>query len=435
MHVFIFAALMTLVTGVLIGLIPALRATSGDLNQQIKNGSHTRSARERHRLLPDVLMGSEVALALILVIGAGLLAASLTRLYSAGLGFNPKGLVQLELDMSKQPLEGDALLRWYRQFGDELSHQPGVKGVSFAFYPPLGMGYEIHSVKTLSSNGEQSIHVNRVAPDFFSTMRIPLLQGREFRWQDSNAFDGKIILNQSAARALFPGRSAIGQSVPIQRYGKKSFEVIAVVGDTKFNSVREPAPASAYMSITQSDQNKPNYTAFVRIDGSASRLATAARNLATRMAPDIPAPSMIDISSQFDATITSERMMAMLSVFFAACALLVTAIGLYGTLAYATARRTSEIGIRMALGAQRLQVVAMVFGENAWIAICGSLAGLAIALLASRALSSFLYGTSAHDPWVLVGSVAALISIASAASLLPAMRAARIEPMAALRAE
>jgi ABC-type antimicrobial peptide transport system permease subunit len=149
----------------------------------------------------------------------------------------------------------------------------------------------------------------------------------------------------------------------------------------------------------------------------------------------MPAPAMTSMSSQIDTSITSERMMAMLSVFFAACALLVTAIGLYGTLAYATARRTSEIGIRMALGAQRLQVVSLVFRENAWIAICGCAAGLIAALLVSRTLASFLYGTSTRDPWVLIGSVAALISIASAASLLPAIRAARIDPMEALRTE
>jgi ABC-type antimicrobial peptide transport system permease subunit len=132
---------------------------------------------------------------------------------------------------------------------------------------------------------------------------------------------------------------------------------------------------------------------------------------------------------------SAERMMALLAVFFAGCALLVTAIGLYGTLAYATARRTSEIGIRMALGAQRARVVAMVFEENALVATAGAGAGLVAALFSSRALASFLYGTSPHDPWVLVGSVAVLIVIASAASLLPALRAARIEPMAAIRYE
>ena len=144
---------------------------------------------------------------------------------------------------------------------------------------------------------------------------------------------------------------------------------------------------------------------------------------------------MISMSDQLDDSISSERMMAMLAVFFATCALLVTAIGLYGTLAYATARRTGEIGIRMALGAQRVQVIALVFRENVWVAVSGSIVGLGAAMLASRALQSFLYGTSTRDPWVLVGSVFALISIASAASLLPALRAARIEPMEALRSE
>jgi ABC-type antimicrobial peptide transport system permease subunit len=153
------------------------------------------------------------------------------------------------------------------------------------------------------------------------------------------------------------------------------------------------------------------------------------------MAPDIPAPVMTTMSMQLDESISSERMMAMLAVFFAVCALVVTAIGLYGTLAYATARRTSEIGVRMALGARRMQVVALVFRENAWVAGSGSAIGLMIALMGSRVLASFLYGLSARDPWVIVGSVAMLAAVSSAASMIPALRAARIEPMEALRSE
>ena len=187
--------------------------------------------------------------------------------------------------------------------------------------------------------------------------------------------------------------------------------------------------------MAQDDGHKPSYTVVVRSDAPPALLAAAARSLAARMSPDIPPPVMISMSDQLDDSIRSERMMAMLAVFFAACALLVTAIGLYGTLAYATARRTNEIGIRVALGAKRMQVISLVFRENAWIAICGCAAGLVAALMASRALSSFLYGTSVRDPWVLVGSVLALILIASAASLLPALRASRIEPMQALRTE
>jgi predicted permease len=438
--VFFFAALLSLLASLLIGLIPALRATSGDLNDHIKSGSHTRSAGHRRHLLPRILMASEVALTLLLVTGAGLFTVSLTRLYRINLGFEPKGLIQMELDMDKQPLEGDALVRWYRDFDDVLSHQPGVRSVSFVAYQPLNGGMEMYAVKTPFSNGSSSISLNHIAPAFFSTMRIPMLQGRDFAWQDTRNSDGKIILNQSAANALFPGRSAIGQLVPLERDGKKAFEVIAVVGDARFNFMRYPAFPSAWLALTQNDQKKMSYTALIRMNGAASNdavipLASAVHALTTRMAPEIPAPVLTSMSKNLDNSLTSERMMAMLAVFFAICALLVTAIGLYGTLAYATARRTNEIGIRMALGARRVQVVTLVFRENAWIAVCGSLAGLAAALLASRALSSFLYGTSVRDPWVLAGSVAALISIASAASLLPAIRAARIEPMEALRTE
>ena len=431
LRVLAFVSITAIAATLLIGLIPALRATSKNLNEQIKSGAHTVSAHERKRLLPRLLMGLEVALALMLVVGAGLLASSLTRLYRTGLGFDPKGVVNLSLDMNKQSLDGDPLTRWYQNFGETLSHQPGVGGVSFASITPMEGSMWARSYHSASS-GDKNLHMDTVAPAFFQTMRIPLLAGRDFRWNDTLASSRKIILNQAAAKLLFPDRSPIGQQVFSD---KKSYEVIAVVGDIHYESIRENAPPGAYIPIAQDEGHKPSYTAIVRSDGPPAALATAARSLAARMSPDIPPPYMISMSDQLDDSISSERMMAMLAVFFAACALLVTAIGLYGTLAYATARRTGEIGIRMALGAQRLQVIALVFRENVWVAVSGSIVGLGAAMLASRALQSFLYGTSTRDPWVLVGSVAALISIASAASLLPALRAARIEPMEALRSE
>jgi predicted permease len=433
LRVFAFAAVLTAVASLLIGLIPALRATSGDLNDHLKSGSQARSRRDKRSLLPNVLMASEVALALLLVVGASLLASSVTRLYRTGLGFNPNGIVDLQLNMDKQSLDGNALLLWYQQFAEALGHQPGVESVSYESQTPLSGSTRTNTLKTSVSNGDQMIYMNAVAPDYFATMRIPMLAGRDFRWQDSHPSGKKIILNQSAAKFLFPNQNPVGRFV--SDYDNKQSEVIAVVGDVKYRSIRAEDPPGAYEAITLGPDEKRSYTVVVRIKGYPVPLGEGVRTLAARMAPDIPTPVMTSMSNILDASISSERMMAMLAVFFAACALLVTAIGLYGTLAYATARRTSEIGIRMALGAQRLQVVTLVFRENAWIAICGSLAGLAAALLASRALSSFLYGTSARDPWVLVGSVAALISTASAASLLPAIRAARIEPMEALRAE
>jgi predicted permease len=433
LRVLFFVALIAIVTTGLIGLIPALRATSKSLNEQIKSGSHATTARERQRLLPRVLMGMEVALALILVIGAGLLATSLTKLYSAGLGFEPKGIVHINLDMYKQSLDGEALTRWYQQFGDALKHQPGVENVSFAAEVPMSGNLWEDDFRTSTSGGNRNIYMNGVSPDYFQTMRIPVVAGRDFQWNETKASGLKIILSQTAAKYLFPNGSALGQTVT--GWKNATYEVIAVVGDTRYGSIQDSPPAEAYLPITQSEGHKPSYTTVIRMTGPAAPLAFAARALVAKTAPDVPAPVMTTMDSQIDASIGAERMMAMLAVFFAVSALLVTGIGLYGTLAYATARRTSEIGIRMALGAQRLQVVAMVFRENAWVAVCGSALGLGIALAASRVLASFLYNTSVRDPLVLIGSVAALAMIACAASLIPAIRAARIEPIQALRTE
>ena len=238
-------------------------------------------------------------------------------------------------------------------------------------------------------------------------------------------------------KLLFPDRSPLGQFVT-KHEGKATFEyeVVGVVGDAKYENLRFLAPPTAYLPMSQDDgQMGPSYNAVVRTSGLAGPLADATRSLAMSMAPEIPAPLLTPMSLTVDESLSAERTMALLAVFFAACALIVTAVGLYGTLAYAAARRTNEIGIRMALGARRTQVVAMVFRQNASIALAGTTLGLIAALLASRLLASFLYGTSARDPWVFAGSILALALIASAASLLPALRSARINPMVAIRCE
>jgi predicted permease len=307
-----------------------------------------------------------------------------------------------------------------------------VKSVSFEFIVPLShRGWNGHY--STPAGGTHLIYMNAVGPDYFGTMRIPLYLGREFSWNDSNVSGLKIILNQSAAKEFFPGQNALGQHITNPR--KFSYEVVGVVADAKYRDMQSPAPAAAYVPIQQDEQPKPSLTAVVRVDGPQGPLAAAARALAARLAPSIPAPIMTTMDDVLNKSVAAERMMALLAVFFAGCALLVTAIGLYGTLAYATARRSSEIGIRMALGARRAGVVAMVLRENVLVAAVGTGAGLIAAVLVSRALASFFYKTSPGDPSVLVCSVAALVFIASAASILPALRAARIDPMLALRNE
>jgi predicted permease len=436
-RVFGFAALVAVLATLTIGLVPALRATSNELHEQIKSGQHTIQAHEPSRWLPRVLLSVEVALALVLVVGAGLLASSLVRLYRSGEGFDPRGVENVAFSMDKSGMDQGALMGFYRDVGDGLRAVPGVRSVSFALIVPLQNNTWDEDFGVGTEPG-RDIDLNGVGPDYFHAMRIPMLEGRDFRWNDTRDTALKIILNQTAARLLFPHVDPLGRIV------KKSdgptpphipYEVIGVVGDAKYGNLREPAPAAAYTAMMQDDRHAPWYFAVVRTDGDAGSVASVARTLARQLAPGIPAPVMTSMMTIVDDSLSAERMMALLSVFFAGCALLVTAIGLYGTLAYATARRTSEIGIRMALGARRAQVVALVCSQNALVAIAGTMAGLIAAVLASKALASFLYGTTARDPWVLIGSVTALALIASAASLLPALRASRIDPMAAIRCE
>ncbi len=436
LRVFAFAAAVAMAASLLIGLVPALRATSGTLNEQMKHGQHTTLACERQGILPRAVMAAEVALALMLVVGAGLLASSVVRLYRSGTGFDPRGVVNIAFTMDQQPLKGDALMQFYRQVGDGLAHQPGVKSVSFAFIIPLGH-FQWDENASIPGGKEYNLYENSIAPAYFQTMRIPLLEGRDFRWTDTGSSGLKIILNQTAARLLAPDRNPIGQTViKHQRKGTVRYEVVGVVADSKYESVRLPAPPTAYLPMTQDDGDElPSYSAVLRTDGPTAPLVGVAHALAAHTLPNLPIPEMTSMEEIVRDSMSAERTLALLSVFFAVCALMVTAIGLYGTLAYATARRTSEIGIRMALGARRTQVAQMVFLQNAAVAIAGTAAGLGAALIASRALSSFLYVTSTHDPWVFAGSIVALALIASAASLLPAIRAAGIQPMEAIRCE
>ncbi len=435
-RVFAFAAGAAIAVALLIGLLPAVRATSGDLNEQMKHGQHTTRAHERQALLPRVIMGAEVALALMLVVGAGLLATSLVRLYRSGTGFDPHGLENIAFSMDQQPLKGDALVEFYRQVGDGLSHQPGVQSVSFASMVPFS--HFIWDGNFAGPSGKPALlYQDSIAPGYFGTMRIPLREGRDFAWNDSPASGIKIILNEAAVKALFPDGHALGQFVAdTEGKTRHRYEVIGVVADAKYDDLRAPAPPTVYHALTQEDwEQSRSYYAVVRTTAPASALVGAAHALAAQTVPDIPMPVLSSEEEMVRDAVSAERMMALLSVFFALCALLVTAIGLYGTLAYATARRNSEIGIRMALGARRAQVAGMVFLQNAVVAGAGTGAGVIAALLVSRALASFLYGTSARDPWVFAGSIMALALIASAASLLPAIHAAGIQPMEAIRCE
>jgi predicted permease len=425
------AACACIFATLVIGMAPALHATGRSLNAQLKAPSLSRTDL-RTGLLPRLLLSTQIALALVLVIGAGLISTSLMRMYRTGPGFDPHNISLVSIRMFKQPLEGDPLTRLYRSLQDKIAAMPGVRSAGIFHVIPFSGSSMTFSFSMPGGQDTPLLYSNWISSQYFQTMRIPLLAGRDFTWNDTLSTGKKIILSRSAAAAIFPHQNALGQHIDS---GKDATEVIGIVGDVKYGDIRKPAPFEAYFPITQNTEKKPSYTFVVRLDGPAAPFAAAVRAILARDVPEIPAPVFDTLSIMLDQSLSAQRMMAMLSVFFAACALLVTAIGLYGTLAYSTARRTSEIGIRMALGAQRTQVVALVFRQNVTVTVLGALAGLAAALLAARALSSFLYGTSTHDPLVLVLSTLLLAIVAGAASLLPAVRAARINPLTAIRTE
>jgi predicted permease len=425
------AACACVLSALVIGVVPALHATGSSLSTQLKASSIARS--DLHTgLLPRILLSVQIALALVLVIGAGLISISLVRIYRTGPGFDPHNVTLVSPTMTKQQLEGEPLIRLYHSLRDEIAALPGVRSATIFSTVPLSGSTSTDEFTIPGGKQTPELYINTIAPQYFQTMRIPLLAGRDFAWTDAFSTGSKVILTRSAAAAIFPHQNALGQRIGT---GKDTLEVIGIVGDAKYSDIREPPPLEAYLPITQNTDKKPSYVLAARLDGPAAPFAAAVRALLARDVPEIPAPTFTTMSSTLDQSLSAERMMALLSIFFALCALLVTAIGLYGTLAYRTARRTSEIGVRMALGAQRTQVVSLIFRQNVAVTVLGALAGLAAALLAARALSSFLYGTSTHDPLVLAGATLLLAIVASAASLLPAIRAARINPLIAIRTE
>ncbi len=431
-RVFAFGAVVAALTALLIGIVPALRSTGRNLQDRFKEGSISLRGAERRRLWPRILMTSEIALALVLVTGAGLLGYSLVQLRSTSIGFNPAGLTLLSLEMIKQPRDGQALLRFYEEYAEQLERLRGVDSVSYVNFAPISGSTGGGAIRRPG----RAVHLmfwNQVSPRYFATMMTPLLSGREFSWTDTDGSPRKTILNKSAARILFPQRDSIGQHVLID--DSKSAEVVEIVADAKYENLRDPAPPTYCTPITQNLGPKASLDAILRSAGKPGPLVAAVRSILRRLAPDVPAPVATSMEQQITDSLAAARFMALLASFFAAMASLITAVGLYGTLAYSTARRTGEIGIRMALGAQRGNILRLILKENVLIVVCGCALGLLVSIVCTHYIGSFLYQVRSNSPAVLITSSGVLLLVGLLASLIPAMRASRIDPMAAIRHE
>lgn len=433
LSVFAFTALLAVVATVVAGVLPAVRSTGLELHAVMRKGSNSIRGAERNHWWPNLFLAMQVGLSLMLVTGASLLGYSLVKLHQTPMGFEPRGLVYLFTENSKHPLAGPHLLATYKQIVDEIRGLPNVQDASISAGVPLDGSYIAEDIQGVGGSKHQCQDA-AVGPNYFKTLQTPLLRGREFRWTDKEESQRKVILNRSAARLLFPKGSALGQRV-IFEDGKSQGEVVGVVEDSKSANLRDVAPPIVYSAAMQNLMPGASLDILVRTTGSAIPLIAAASRVLNRVVPDIPAPAAMSMEEAISDSLVTERIMASLALFFGGVALLITGIGLYGTLAYSTERRTGEIGIRLALGAEPRNIISMLCTENGLIAAFGCFVGIVGSAFASNTIASFLYGVSGRDPVILGAPTVTLLGVAAGASLLPGIKAALMDPLTAIRHE
>jgi putative ABC transport system permease protein len=428
--VFGFTAAIALAATLLTGVAPALRST-GRRSESLRETRASLRPVERRRFWPRALLALEVAVALMLVTGASLLGYSLVKLHQLPLGFDPAGLVHVFMDTDHGKGRA-ALPEMYRQLTERLGGLPSVSDVSICQYVPFSDAIGMTEI-AVPGRGHQPLWQNSVGPRYFSTMRTSVREGREFRWSDRGA--RVVILNTSAAKALFPGEHALGQHVSDD--GEKTWlEIVGVVKDAKYSSVRAASPPTIYYPATLEMENGVSSWVFMlRVSGPVAPVISSASKIIHKSMPEFPAPVPISMEETVNESLASERMLAMLAVFFGTLALVITGIGLYGTLAYVTERRTGEIGIRMALGARRSNIAFLVAAENGALAFTGCIVGLIVSLMAATQIASFLFGITPRDPLAFGAAVVAVLLVAVTASVSPAVTATRIDPISAIRYE
>ena len=450
-----FALGVTIITTVATGLLPALRAARADLTDSLKEGSAGAGSGHGRQRLRAALVISEIALAVVLVVGAGLLIRSLWRLRAVNPGFEPEGLVTFFI--SPPPLQAQdpvRLVALYTQVEDAARALPGVTSVALTNFPPLAGG-GLPSPVEIPGRAADPLRDPRVwfmtvSPGYFRTMRIPVRAGREFTDADL-APGAAVIVNEAFARAFWSGLDPIdliGRQVTLHKavQGRPDFgeplpgTVVGVVGDVHHFGLDTPAEAQVYVPFTRNVWGHMNLVVRTAVPpgGFLQTLSRAVR----QVDPDIPmtltgstgstpAVGTIDIAGG----LASRRFDVWLLGSFAAAALLLAAIGIYGLLAYAVGQRRRELGIRLALGASRGDVMSEVVGDGIRLAAAGIGLGVVVALAVTRLLTALLYGVGASDPTTFVGVVALLALVSLVASYLPARRAARVDPMVALRYE
>jgi predicted permease len=438
-RVLLFTAGVAVLTGVLFGLAPAFSATRLSLTGALKEGGAGSRLGARRSRLAKALVTAQVALSLVLLVGAGLFLRTLQKLQSVPLGFEREGLLLFSVAPGLNGYKGASLAEYYRQVQERITAIPAVSAVTFSAHGPIGDGTSSSSIRIPGvTTGKESFDLHRhlVGPSYFATLGIPTLTGRVLDERDNAAGPQVAVVNQTLARNAFGDDNPLGK---ILRFGSdakpRDFQIIGVVGDAKYNHLREPAPPTAYFSHLQAIEAASFMTFQVRTRTEPESVVAVVRNEVAEVDANIPVTKIEPLVQRIDRALLFERMFSRLTGSFALLALVLVCVGLYGTMSYFVARRTNEIGIRMALGAQAGAVFRMVLGEGLKLTSAGVVIGLAGAALGTRLISKALYGVPALDPLTFVVVAVLLIAVALLACYIPARRAMKVDPMVALRYE
>ena len=436
-----FTLLVAFVTGIAFGLAPALRATRMSASPSVQAGSRSLTASRRGRTLGRVLVIAQVALSLVLVVGAALLVRTLRNLETLDPGFSRHNVLLFGLDPSKAGYKDERAAQLRREVLERIQQMPGLRSASFSFLTPIsGGGWDNYARfvegYTPYPGEDMDVYLNAVGPRFFETLGTPVLLGREFGALDHSGSTPVALINQTMARRFFGTHNPIGKHFQVGEWsGKDVYEIIGVTQDAKYVSLRERVPPTAYLYIPQFPQIPSGITFEVSSVVPPMSLVPQLRSLLQSIDPRLTASGVKTLAEQVDQSLYQEKLVSTLSSFFGALALLLACVGLYGVMSYAVARRTSEIGIRIALGAEGRRILRMVVSEALVLMVLGIVIGVPAALAASRLITTILYGLKATDPVTILASVAVMGAVAALAGYIPARRATKVDPMVALRYE
>jgi predicted permease len=434
-RVLLFTLGVSVATGIVFGLAPALQASRLDLVTSLKSeGALQISGRSRLRA---VFVTAQVALSVVLLVSAGLFIRSLQTANKIDPGFRVERALTVPVNLELLRYDETKGENFYRSLLARVAAQPGVERASLVRFAQLGFSYAQYQVFIEGSRGQTgegtSTGFNVVGPNYFSTMETPLARGRDFTESDRKGAPGVVVLNETLAGTLWPGEDALGKRVSVNGPEGPFLEVVGVARDGKYRSLGETPHPYIYQPVLQSYD--PRMTLVVRTTGDPRSFTTAVREQIRSLEANLPVAGVKTLQEQVDLSLFPSRVAAWILGGFGVLALLLAAIGIYGVVSYSVAQRTREIGVRMALGAKRRDVLRLVLGEGLFVVAAGLGTGLLLAVAATRLIGGFLYGVGVTDPLTFIGVPAVLGMVALVASYIPSRRATKVDPLVALRYE